>query len=796
MGRKGPHSYAKRGISRSLAGDITDLVAQQVRASLGNVTSFQLSPAVRRTLSSVREIYEVRGFVSLQDDEFCEQLAAADGHTQLDWVDTRNSGKWVAAAFTASTSAGTWRIVVDSACRVTGAYPIVDERRRPSCERSKVASDDGHHKTAAAQKAQAQRLKSLGAGLREVRHELSRFLERWCPASHRQRLWSSCERFMWQFKDDLPQLCGALDWQDGETWAAWAKRISEDVCSACVTEERVVPVRCVRFTHSAISVRFLHGAAKGSDLETLVEDLRHGRVDPLVEEGLVLECVTYRGALHSLNNRRLWALQQHQLLLLCTDVEVCVRVRVLPWSDEETVLRFMKAFDTENEGVTVRCRTSQVGVPTDGVVATTLGRAVLATKASVEAEMRRERSVLEGREAGLDTSATVISELKDECSKDPQRPTDEGTLRLGDEVFGDWKDAKQRVQSILRQRSKGQPVSDNELRLLLDVFRLHPSARRKRIDDVVSVTVGSSEKFSGTPAFWIWRRDGSGEDISVNKCWKQFDSTAKAVKKNTSTRATLYWGLRFCGHLKEWNVATGKNYGFVTLENRKVPRVIEITGPLEGAVVAQDIIVKAIQDDASARKCEMAPIVVFVCLPSHVTLNSSYHSTLEEQTGAMVSLHDDSLDGSLWCRLTGSLEQISVAQRAIHARGLQQLKRGTSTDAVACDSASVVWQFSVTHAMMGAVLGRSGATLEEAKAHSGCRIEEPAWSKSLKDGKKLYLEWIDIAPRSQGRAALGQKLPFQAGTRFSFKLYQWRASSTGKATSQGRFGCADAQLAD
>ena len=126
----------------------------------------------------------------------------------------------------------------------------------------------------------------------------------------------------------------------------------------------------------------------------------------------------------------------------------------------------------------------------------------------------------------------------------PEEPTrgcpDEGSggfeeartnLKLGDEFFLGWREAKTRVQQIMVLRSGGRPVPEDELRLLLDVFHLHPNATKKRVSEVTAVTVGSSEKFKGTPAFWLWRQDGTSEDISVNKCWKKLDLADKASKK-------------------------------------------------------------------------------------------------------------------------------------------------------------------------------------------------------------------------------------------------------------------------
>ena len=165
----------------------------------------------------------------------------------------------------------------------------------------------------------------------------------------------------------------------------------------------------------------------------------------------------------------------------------------------------------------------------------------------------------------------------------PKEPTrgcpDEGSggfeeartnLKLGDEFFLGWREAKTRVQQIMVLRSGGRPVPEDELRLLLDVFHLHPNATNKRVSEVTAVTVGSSEKFKGTPAFWLWRQDGTSEDISVNKCWKKLDLADKASKKEGRFRQKsdpVMAGERFYGNLLSWHFENGKSYGYVRLHD-------------------------------------------------------------------------------------------------------------------------------------------------------------------------------------------------------------------------------------
>ena len=143
------------------------------------------------------------------------------------------------------------------------------------------------------------------------------------------------------------------------------------------------------FTHDSISTTFRQGAAAGKDIECLVEDLRWGRADPLQHQDLVIDAVCHKGRILSLNNRRLWALKQHQALHPERDVHASVRL--LPWS-ESTLARFLQAYTSQSQGDNVACRTALEGAPPEAVVATTLGRALMATTASKLAEQKRSNA--------------------------------------------------------------------------------------------------------------------------------------------------------------------------------------------------------------------------------------------------------------------------------------------------------------------------------------------------------------------------------------------------------------------
>ena len=355
--------------------------------------------------------------------------------------------------------------------------------------------------------------------------------------------------------EDLPDLNRDLEWDSSESWGSWAKRACASLRTRCGIQELVLPVEKVGFTHDSISTAFRQGTAAGRDVECLVEDLRWGRANPLEHQDLVIDAVCHKGRILSLNNRRLWALKQHKTLHAKSDVRV--RVQVLPWNDS-TVARFLQAFTSQSEGNSIACRTPLEGAPPDAVVATTLGRAVMATPASARAERKRaEAKTLPGQTA--QGAAFPVDPLSGAPGASPG-------LRLGGEVFPSWREAKERVQAILRANSGGRPLPEAEYLIVMDALQFHPDPQAKRLKEVTRITVGSSEKFAKTPCFWIWREDGSGEDISVKKCWDKLDLIEKSVTKKDRQREVLAGGQCFVGVLDSWITGQGKNFGWLRLE--------------------------------------------------------------------------------------------------------------------------------------------------------------------------------------------------------------------------------------
>ena len=556
----GAGDFADRGLTRVLADALKGGSAEAVFQKVENMSPLKLSSAPTKILKRVSQIYEMRGFFACSSEELSR--VDRDGWT-LSWIDQCDAhDRWHSASFCVNTSAGVWRVTVTSGGAISAAFPIVDSGLDSRHSKAQAGEGEGTVKewSPAQQRKEESRLKKLGQSLQGLQQEMQGFIKSGCSHSKQARMVEACAAVQEQCWQDLPLLHASLEWHWGESWKDWAQRGSKQVQSACAVEECILPVQGISFTHSSISTRFLHGTAAGKDVETLVEDLRRGRVDPMSHPDLVIDAVRYGGRVHSLNNRRLWALQQHELLLL-HELEVKACVRILPWTQESTVKRFLRAFTSFSDGETVACRTQQAGAPPDSVVATTLGRAVMATPASVAAERQKQGA----------TQKTAETE-----AHEGQEQPEVGALRLGQEIFKHWRDAKGHVQDILRQHSSGKPLPEKEFRLMLDVFEYHPEPRQKRISEVTRVTVGSSEKFANTPSFWIWRSDGSGEDISVKKCWDKLDFLEKAAKKRDLQRETLAGGRHFRGRLHSWIKEQGKNYGFLKIDEGYVDEKVKI----------------------------------------------------------------------------------------------------------------------------------------------------------------------------------------------------------------------------
>lgn len=90
---------------------------------------------------------------------------------------------------------------------------------------------------------------------------------------------------------------------------------------------------------------------------------------------------------------------------------------------------------------------------------------------------------------------------------------------FGDEYFDDLTSAKKRTKEILHEFSDAEALPDAQFRLIYDIIQYHPNRIKKRIDEVVSISVRPAENFPDSVCFWILRADGSQEDIGMRKCF-------------------------------------------------------------------------------------------------------------------------------------------------------------------------------------------------------------------------------------------------------------------------------------
>lgn len=114
-------------------------------------------------------------------------------------------------------------------------------------------------------------------------------------------------------------------------------------------EEVSIPVQCIYFSHDQISDIFTNGEHAGASVSALINDLNSGTVDPS-DARLRLTLVRFNGELVSLNNRRLYALREHQRQKSGAMV-VRARVRVLPL--DPVTAKFVLAYTTRNGGADV-----------------------------------------------------------------------------------------------------------------------------------------------------------------------------------------------------------------------------------------------------------------------------------------------------------------------------------------------------------------------------------------------------------------------------------------------------------
>lgn len=266
----------------------------------------------------------------------------------------------------------------------------------------------------------------------------------------------------------------------------------QTICSALLPwlakqelEEVTLRVCEVRFSQHSISSTFT-GDHKGNDIESLVRAFRLGLLTPMEKP---IRVVRYHGEFWALDHRRLWAIQQYQLLE--PDEDVHVRAEVLPLCNIEkttstaaAIKEFNKKYSTVSEGIHMHIKHT----PANGSGTPSMNRTALAS--IVFGDLKQVRG--------------QRGELKDH------------EFTMGLDTFSSIRELKEKLELLRGDNVDGSPLPKDAFSLLMDILRFHELAA-SHSEDVVCITVSSSEKYR-TPAFWLWRSSGYGRDVGTKDC--------------------------------------------------------------------------------------------------------------------------------------------------------------------------------------------------------------------------------------------------------------------------------------
>eukprot|EP00435_Cladocopium_sp_Y103_P073118 s111_g42.t1 len=112
------------------------------------------------------------------------------------------------------------------------------------------------------------------------------------------------------------------------------------------------------YTHENIATTFSHGKYSGHDIQSLAEELYHGRVR-LDDPSLRLEVVRYEMRVHSLCNRRLYAFKCYQDRMRQANLKARFQVPVRFWPLDPVTAKFVLAYTTTCSGSTIQLRPAQ-----------------------------------------------------------------------------------------------------------------------------------------------------------------------------------------------------------------------------------------------------------------------------------------------------------------------------------------------------------------------------------------------------------------------------------------------------
>jgi len=296
----------------------------------------------------------------------------------------------------------------------------------------------------------------------------------------------------------------------------------------------ILKVSDIRFSQDAISASF----TDGKDIEDTVRQLRLGMIRP--EDLPAINVVRYHGQYMSLDHRRLWSLQQFELLEL-SDEDVCVTVVVCPLKVDDKFKRireFNKKLSTTTDGSHMLLKKTPVhGSGTQGMNRTALSSVVLGDLRSVRGQREKEQQIPKG-------------------------------MTFGGRQFGTVRSLQEEVQLIKGNNSAGHPLEYPNMQLLLDVLGFHDADARRSLQDIVCVTVSGSETFS-TPCFWLWNKSGEGRDAGAKKSLENLKYYLKNSPEQNLLSVDALSDEDFTGCIKR----VGPQFGYIEATERPQPSI-------------------------------------------------------------------------------------------------------------------------------------------------------------------------------------------------------------------------------
>eukprot|EP00971_Amphidinium_carterae_P062126 1229811-Amphidinium_carterae.1 len=231
-----PADFAERGISRVRSETLDRSSIAAIHDAVSKLSPFKLSKQASSTIDNVSMIYELRGFQRCSKNDM---IYVVSDSWKLSWLDKKEDGNWISASFAVDTNVGLWRVNVTHKGIVDAAFPLVDGESQSGPTKNRQVthtSDEGNVSVRGwspeEKREEEQRLKTLGQALCNFQHQLQSFVDGKCPQSGQPKITKESEKLQEQCKDDMPLLSAAVEWTNGESWKAWAKRLLQQVNDA------------------------------------------------------------------------------------------------------------------------------------------------------------------------------------------------------------------------------------------------------------------------------------------------------------------------------------------------------------------------------------------------------------------------------------------------------------------------------------------------------------------------------------------------------------------------------------